>query len=71
MSFQHKRVRRRITISEMHCDGPRHSGDTEMQCDSVTLSWGFGTTRDMQNHHFCSENCLKQWVMKNLKISRK
>jgi hypothetical protein len=46
----------------MHCDGPRHQGETYMQCDAVVLEHGFGSPMDGDTQHFCSLSCLKDWV---------
>lgn len=62
MSIQEKRIRRTITETSMHCDGPKHEGETFMQYDSVTLSHGYGSPFDGDVQHFCSIFCLNCWV---------
>lgn len=62
MSIQETRVRRTITETSMHCDGPSHEGDTFMQCDSIVLSHGYGSPFDGDVNHFCSLFCLNNWV---------
>jgi hypothetical protein len=64
MSIKSFRKRVRTTISEMHCDGPKHQGETFMQCDTITVSHGYGSEYDMETHHFCSVKCLQDWAKK-------
>ncbi len=62
MSIRETKKRRVVRIPEMHCDGPKHKGETFMQCDTITVSHGFGSPYDMDTHHFCCLACLQDWA---------
>ena len=62
MSIKTRRVRKVVGVNEFHCDGPKHEGDTFMQCDAITVEHGYGSPHDGDTHHFCGVACLKDWA---------
>lgn len=62
MSIKHRKVRRVVRVDEIHCDGPKHKGDTQLQCDAITVEHGYGSPHDGDTHHFCGIGCLKDWA---------
>ena len=49
------------TINEIHCDGPKHDGDTYMMCDTITVEHGYGSPHDTETQNFCSMTCARDW----------
>ena len=64
MSVKYKKVRRVVSEKQVHCDGPKHEGDTLMQCEAIHVSHGYGSPQDGDEQHFCSIRCLKDWARK-------
>jgi hypothetical protein len=65
MSTRHIKRRRIVLERQWHCDGPKHEGETFMPCDAVTVSHGYGSILDGDEHHFCSLDCLCDWAAKD------
>jgi YHS domain-containing protein len=61
MSIRQIPRRRTVYDKEWHCDGPNHQGDTYMDCDTITVSHGYGSDYDCETHHFCSHECMRDW----------
>ncbi len=65
MSIKVEKRRKVVAIETIHCDGPQHHGDTEMECDAITVDHGYGSPLDGDKHHFCGFICLRDWVLAN------
>ena len=55
------------TIEKMSCD---YCGK-EMEFDTIEVTFGYPSKYDFKCFDFCSDECLKDWVNKNIKISKR
>ncbi len=65
LSIQESRRRMTVTVKTIHCDGPKHDGDTQLEFDAISVEHGSGSPFDGDTHHFCGFTCMKDWVLAN------